>query len=207
MRSLIVAIASALLLAVVVTEFIQRLWPSSYLALLITTAIALLINGIFNQRVAAKPAVANAGNRASQDNRGNKRGNNRDNSKDNAERDNARNSARKNERNKERNSERNSERGNAPRKKPSADAAAPAAASVPSGPREQGEVKWFNRSKGFGFIIRESGDEIFVHQRSIRGADDARSRPVLRDGEAVEFVVTEHDKGLQAEDVVATDRS
>lgn len=206
MRSLIVAVASALLLAVVVTEFTQRLWPSSYLALLITTAIALFVNGIFNQRVAAKPAAAtaaSAGNRANRNNRGNTEGN--------AGRDNAHN--------KPRNNDRNNDRNNAPRKKSSdrgnaagvgaaaSAAAAPAAASAPTGPRETGEVKWFNRSKGFGFIIRETGDEIFVHQRSIRGADDARSRPVLRDGEAVEFVVTEHDKGLQAEDVVATDRS
>ncbi len=203
MRSLIVAVASALLLAVVVTEFTQRLWPSSYLALLITTAIALFVNGIFNQRVAAKPAAApaaSAGNRANRNNRGNAEGN--------AGRDNARN--------KPRNNDRNNDRNNAQRKKTNdrgkaagaaASAAAKPAAAAPTGPREKGEVKWFNRSKGFGFIIRETGDEIFVHQRSIRGADDARSRPVLRDGEAVEFVVTEHDKGLQAEDVVATDRS
>lgn len=197
MRSLIVAIASALLLAVIVTEFTQRLWPESYLALLITAAIALFVNGIFNQRVAGKPAAtpaASTGNRAGRNNQRNAEGN--------AGRDNAGN--------KPRNNDRNNDRNNAPRKKSNdrgSAAAAPAAASAPTGPREKGEVKWFNRSKGFGFIIRETGDEIFVHQRSIRGADDARSRPVLRDGEAVEFVVTEHDKGLQAEDVVATDRS
>jgi CspA family cold shock protein len=183
MRSLIVAVASALLLAVVVTEFVQRLWPSSYLALLIITAIALLINGIFNQRMAGKPAAAaDPGNRA---NRNQRKDRNNDSRKKSA----------------------NNDRANTRDNKNNATSAAPAAASAPSGPREHGEVKWFNRSKGFGFIIRESGDEIFVHQRSIRGADDARSRPVLRDGEAVEFVVTEHDKGLQAEDVVATDRN
>lgn len=188
MRNLIVAIASALLLAVVVTEFVQRLWPSSYLALLIITAIALLINGIFNQRMAGKPAAAaNPGNRANRNQRNRNSNNNSNNSES---------------RKKPANNDRGNNSGNN-----SNAAVAPAAASAPTGPREHGEVKWFNRSKGFGFIIRESGDEIFVHQRSIRGADDARSRPVLRDGEAVEFVVTEHDKGLQAEDVVATDRS
>jgi len=63
--------------------------------------------------------------------------------------------------------------------------------------REIGTVKWFNASKGFGFITRESGDDVFVHFRSIRG-DGHR---VLRDGQRVEFFVSMGDKGLQAEDV------
>ncbi len=73
-----------------------------------------------------------------------------------------------------------------------------------AGPRETGTVKWFNRSKGFGFVIRDSGEEIFVHQRSIRAAadGDGHRRPALRDGQAVTFVVAERQKGLQAEDVV-----
>jgi len=71
-----------------------------------------------------------------------------------------------------------------------------------TGERETGSVKWFNRSKGFGFIVRDAGGEIFVHQRSIRtdGSGDGR-RPSLKDGQAVTFVVVERDKGLQAEDV------
>jgi CspA family cold shock protein len=79
-------------------------------------------------------------------------------------------------------------------------------AQAPSGPRESGTVKWFNRSKGFGFIVRESGEEIFVHQRSIRseGGGDQR-RPSLRDGQTVSFVVVEREKGQQAEDVTADD--
>jgi CspA family cold shock protein len=70
--------------------------------------------------------------------------------------------------------------------------------------RENGSVKWFNRTKGFGFIVRESGEEIFVHQRSIRstGQGDNRRRPALKDGQQVTFVVAERDKGLQAEDVM-----
>ena len=68
------------------------------------------------------------------------------------------------------------------------------------GERERGTVKWFNRTKGFGFIVRDDGDEIFVHYRSIQSADDER-RPSLRDGQSVEFVAVERDKGWQAEDV------
>ena len=67
--------------------------------------------------------------------------------------------------------------------------------------RETGTVKWFNRTKGFGFIIRESGDEIFVHYRSIRG----NGRPSLRDGQRVEFTVVERAKGAQADDVQPID--
>ena len=68
--------------------------------------------------------------------------------------------------------------------------------------RESGTVKWFNRSKGFGFIVRDSGDEIFVHQRSIQESDQGdKRRPSLRDGQSVTFVVVERDKGKQAEDV------
>ena len=68
-----------------------------------------------------------------------------------------------------------------------------------SGKREEGEVKWFNVSKGFGFIVRENGDEIFVHFRSIRGDDGERRS--LRDGQRVSFELAESDKGPQAEDV------
>ncbi len=63
--------------------------------------------------------------------------------------------------------------------------------------REQGTVKWFNDSKGFGFIQRATGENVFVHFRAILG-EGYRS---LKEGQAVEFVVTEGDKGLQAEEV------
>lgn len=65
--------------------------------------------------------------------------------------------------------------------------------------REQGNVKWFNASKGFGFITRDSGDDVFVHFRSIRG----EGHRVLKDGQRVEFTVSQGDKGLQADDVAA----
>ncbi len=66
-----------------------------------------------------------------------------------------------------------------------------------SGEREEGSVKWFNTNKGYGFIARDSGGEIFVHYRSIQGS----GRRFLRDGQRVEFTVGEGDKGPQAEDV------
>ena len=69
------------------------------------------------------------------------------------------------------------------------------------GKREEGEVKWFNVSKGFGFISRENGEEIFVHFRSILG----EGRRSLRDGQKVSFVVADSDKGLQAEEVEPAD--
>jgi len=65
--------------------------------------------------------------------------------------------------------------------------------------KEQGTVKWFNGSKGFGFIERESGEDVFVHFSAIV-SDGYRS---LNEGQRVEFVVTQGAKGLQAEEVVA----
>ena len=65
--------------------------------------------------------------------------------------------------------------------------------------RDTGTVKWFNTSKGFGFISRDSGDDIFVHFRAIRG----EGHRVLVEGQRVEFAVMQRDKGLQAEDVIA----
>lgn len=65
--------------------------------------------------------------------------------------------------------------------------------------RETGTVKWFNNSKGFGFIEREQGGDVFVHFTAIRDDGGFRS---LKEGQRVEFTVTEGQKGLQAEDVV-----
>jgi CspA family cold shock protein len=76
--------------------------------------------------------------------------------------------------------------------------AAPAA-SYDMTNRDTGTVKWFNTSKGFGFISRDSGDDIFVHFRAIRG----EGHRVLVEGQRVEFSVMNRDKGLQAEDVIA----
>jgi CspA family cold shock protein len=63
--------------------------------------------------------------------------------------------------------------------------------------RSTGTVKWFNNAKGFGFITRDSGDDVFVHFRSITG-DGFKS---LDEGQLVEFNLIEGPKGLQAEEV------
>lgn len=63
--------------------------------------------------------------------------------------------------------------------------------------KETGKVKWFNQSKGYGFIERESGEDIFVHYTAIQG-DGFRS---LTEGEEVSFEVTRGPKGLQAANV------
>ena len=65
--------------------------------------------------------------------------------------------------------------------------------------KEQGTVKWFNASKGYGFIQRQTGEDVFVHFSAIQG-DGYRS---LNDGQAVEFTVAKGPKGLQAENVVS----
>lgn len=65
--------------------------------------------------------------------------------------------------------------------------------------KEQGSVKWFNGSKGYGFIERDSGEDVFVHFSAIVG-DGFRS---LDEGQRVEFNVTDGEKGPQAEEVVA----
>jgi len=62
---------------------------------------------------------------------------------------------------------------------------------------ETGTVKWFNGSKGYGFITREEGDDVFVHYRSIEG-EGFKS---LEDGDKVQFDVEQGAKGLQAANV------
>ena len=62
-----------------------------------------------------------------------------------------------------------------------------------------GTVKFFNEAKGFGFITRESGPDVFVHYSAIRG-EGFRS---LEEGQPVEFETVDSPKGLQARDVIA----
>lgn len=61
--------------------------------------------------------------------------------------------------------------------------------------RETGTVKWFNAGKGYGFIARETGTDVFVHFSAIEGAEGFRT---LREGQQVEFAVEQGPKGLQA---------
>jgi len=64
--------------------------------------------------------------------------------------------------------------------------------------KEKGTVKWFNAAKGYGFIQRENGEDVFVHFSAIQ-MNGYRS---LDEGAHVEFVVKKGPKGLQAEDVL-----
>ena len=63
--------------------------------------------------------------------------------------------------------------------------------------KKRGTVKWFNDSKGFGFIEREGGTDVFVHYSSIRG----EGFKTLQEGQKVEFTVGQGQKGPQAIDV------
>ena len=69
--------------------------------------------------------------------------------------------------------------------------------SYSSSDREMGTVKWFNVRKGYGFITRDAGDDVFVHFRNIEGS----GRRSIEEGGRVSFVVTDGDKGLQADEV------
>ena len=64
--------------------------------------------------------------------------------------------------------------------------------------KEKGTVKWFNAAKGYGFIQRENGEDVFVHFSAIQ----MTGYRTLDEGAQVEFVVKKGPKGLQAEDVM-----
>jgi cold shock CspA family protein len=183
MRILFIAAASALFFAAAITELSMRLWPGEYFPLLLLAFIVLLLSGLLNLRLAGwlgTSTTAAVHRRGERERQGQQQ---------------------------RRPQQAHGRQGGKPDR---TDAGRPAAgARRPESPasdasRETGTVKWFNRTKGFGFIIRESGEEIFVHQRSIRstGEGDNRRRPALRDGQTVTFLVAEREKGLQAEDVV-----
>ena len=65
--------------------------------------------------------------------------------------------------------------------------------------RQTGTVKWFNDAKGFGFISRETGEDVFVHFRAIQG----QGFKSLQEGQKVSFEVVQGQKGLQADAVQA----
>jgi len=64
--------------------------------------------------------------------------------------------------------------------------------------KEQGTVKWFNNDKGYGFISRNSGEDVFVHHSAIQGGGFKS----LNEGDSLEFEVTKGPKGWQAQNVV-----
>ena len=65
--------------------------------------------------------------------------------------------------------------------------------------REIGTIKWFNNTKGYGFIAREGADDVFVHYSAIQG----EGFKTLDEGQRVEFTVEQGSKGPQAADVVS----
>jgi cold shock protein len=69
--------------------------------------------------------------------------------------------------------------------------------------RETGRVKWFNNAKGYGFIERSSGGDVFVHHTAIQ----AEGYRTLEEGQSVEFTVVQGPKGLQAQEVVRQDQN
>ena len=69
--------------------------------------------------------------------------------------------------------------------------------------RETGQVKWFNEKKGFGFIVNQQGDDIFVHYKDIQG----EGFKTLRENDAVSFIVDNGAKGLKAQDVMVVSES
>ncbi len=66
--------------------------------------------------------------------------------------------------------------------------------------KEKGTVKWFNNTKGFGFIARDNGGDVFVHYKAINGGANSGYKS-LSENQRVEFSVITGQKGLQAEDV------
>ena len=151
MRTYIIVVASALLLAALTVLLSSKL-PGGNFTLLLIAFLALVVNGLFSARLAGRGA------------RRGKRGRSRGS--------------------------------RTPRKRTEA-----AGRRNEDSQREEGAVKWFDETKGFGFIIRDAGGEIFVHKRSVKANNG--ERPQLHDGRRVSFQVAENEKGPYAKNVAA----
>lgn len=237
MRTPLIALASALLLAFIVIQLNvlffadDQLTVQHHLSLLVLTAAALFINGLFNARLALRDTPKKGrGRDRNQDRRNTKRRNGRDGDaprSDMDRKDRDRTAKEKNSRNGDRqrdknprgesrgerrgpkvadgaDSEKTQPKPNAEKASDGQDRRADPVPQAAPADAERGNVKWFNRTKGYGFIVRESGEEIFVHQRSVVPQTEGQ-RGALRDGQAVAFVVVEHDKGVQADRVTVVE--
>lgn len=229
MKNFLTALASALLVAVIVTSLHYFVFSNDMdrapLSLFVLSFFGMAAVALFNVRLSAlrsgiaAPGSASGATSGAGAQPGRNQGDGSRSANKNAGRGAGRNGNRDSrnsstspagQSNRGRGGNKNGGRGNTkeagsteskPGARPKDAAQAPSAATIPDGPRETGSVKWFNRSKGFGFIIRPNGEEIFVHHRSIRNSDESR-RSNLRDGQEVNYVVADHSKGQQAEDVV-----
>ncbi len=177
MKTTLTALGVAALLAAVATEIFFRFFAGQYLVLLAMCFVASIVTALATVRFAVRQPDAEPRTRAPR------------------AKDRPRQPDRPRERPRERS--RQSER---PRQSDRPRQPEPKREELPPGAkRETGTVKWFDRTKGYGFVIREDGDEIFVHHRSIQR--EGRERPGLEDGQAVSFVAVERERGWQAEDV------
>ena len=169
MKTTLTALGVAALLAAVATEIFFRFFAGQYLVLLAMCFVASIVTALATVRFAVRQPDAEPRTRAPR----------------------AKDRPLQPERSPQSERPRQSDRPRQPE---------PRRPELPPGAkRETGTVKWFDRTKGYGFVIRENGDEIFVHHRSIQR--EGRERPGLEDGQAVSFVAVERDRGWQAEDV------